>query len=159
MTESEFQVYSLGLVSDETVGLIFDGLVDFVLLGGNVQANDEHDAADVHDHVAVGYVELLQVLRLMEHVLVMMAVLVGVEHVQSVKLGQAGEDIDHVSQGQHVDDFEAEPVYVDLYSNDGEDEFVQLAPACSVGKESQDDEDGGDDGVAEDCLKEAHFDF
>ena len=79
---------SLGFVGNQTIGLVFDGLVNFVLSSGKVQTQNQHYAADIHYHVAVCYKKLLEVLSLMEYVVVMIGHLfVSMQHVQSVELG------------------------------------------------------------------------
>ena len=47
--------------------------------------------------------------------------------------GEAGKDVNHVDEGQGADQLEVIATNFDLYSDDGQNELVELASTCSEG--------------------------
>ena len=65
-------------------------------------------------------------------VMVMVELLL-VQDMEPVDPGEAGKDVNHVDEGQGADQLEVIAANFDLYSNDGQNELIELASTCSEG--------------------------
>ena len=92
----------------QSFSLVFDWLVVLVLLGGYREAQREHHTAEVHEHGAVGGVDLLDVVRRLEDSITGMLLSFSfMQGVEALDFGQAGEHVCYVDEGEDVHQLEA----------------------------------------------------